>query len=368
MKLRKIGVLTSGGDAPGLNAAIKGVVWGASEAGVEVAGIHDGWLGLLDGFEAETETLDPHAVRTWDRDGGTNIGSSRTNPFAFRRGEAVEDRSAEFVANAEKLGLDAVVALGGEDTMGVAKRLWDLGLPMVGIPKTIDKDLARTDYTIGFDTALRNCVEVIDKARAPAGSHSWVQIVEVMGRHAGHLAFWSGVAGGAYVILVPEHPFRWEKLRSLLEQRLSLRKRGHPRYGVLVVAEGAMAEDGGLVTVDDEMDNFGHVRLGGVGTSISRWIRASTPWDARSVALGHPQRGGSPTAVDRAMGLRLGSAAAACARNGRFGVMVSVRGNVPTSDLGTVPLEEVAGRIEYLDVERYYDVDEYNLRPQDVTV
>jgi len=210
-------------------------------------------------------------------------------------------------------------------------------------------------------------VEIIDHARAPAGSHSWVQIIEVMGRHAGHLAFWSGVAGGAYIILVPENPFSFDQVRDLLERRLDRKGRRHPRYAVVVVAEGASAKGHDLVTVDSEKDDFGHVHLGGVGTSLSRWIRDNTPWDSRSVALGHPQRGGVPTAVDRAMGLRLGSAAAGLIREGRFGVMVSVQGSVPTADLGTVPLKDVAGRIQYLDIDRYYDVDEYNIKVQDVT-
>jgi 6-phosphofructokinase 1 len=361
MGIKRIGVLTSGGDAPGLNAAIKGVVWAASEHGVRVTGILDGWLGLLDGRCDEAQELDPWKTRTWDREGGTNIGSSRTNPLAFREGEKTLDRSAEAARNVEKLGIDVLVALGGEDTMGVAKGLCDRGVPVVGIPKTIDKDLAGTDYTIGFDTALSNCVQIIDRARTPAGSHHWVQVIEVMGRHAGHLAFWSGVAGGAYIILVPEHPFSLEKIYELLERRLSRQGREHPRYAVLVVAEGARREGGDLVTVDSRLDSFGHVHLGGVGTTVSRWIRSDTPWDARAVALGHPQRGGAPTPVDRSVGLCFGAAAARCAVHGRWGVMVSLRGAVHAPLLTTVDLADVAGKIQYLDVDRFYDPREYNI-------
>src|SRR6266511_3354394 len=197
--------------------------------------------------------LDRVAVRRWDRDGGTNLGSSRTNPFrvATEQGEHV-DRSDEAIQNIEKLGLDAIVACGGEDTLGVAARLASKGVPVVGVPKTIDKDLAGTDYTLGFDTALRNVTEVIERSRTPAGSHGWVQVIEIMGRHSGHLALWSGVAGQADMILIPEHPFRYEKVYCHLKDHLGdstshPRDPQHPRYSVIVVAEGAYAEDGELI-------------------------------------------------------------------------------------------------------------------------
>ena len=191
----KVGVLTGGGDAPGLNPAIKGLVYRGSELGLKIVGLFDGWRSLLNPLP-ETLPLKRETVRRWDRDGGTNLGSSRTNPFKqlTETGE-LHDRSAEVLENIEKLKLDAIVACGGEDTLGVAARLASLGVRVVGVPKTIDKDLAGTDYTLGFDTALRNVSEVIERSRTSAGSHGWVQIVEVMGRHAGHLALWSGVAG-----------------------------------------------------------------------------------------------------------------------------------------------------------------------------
>src|SRR5258707_12156852 len=216
----KVGVLTGGGDAPGLNPAIKGLVYRGSELGLEVIGLYDGWRSLLNPLP-DTQPLYRQTVRRWDRDGGTNLGSSRTNPFKqlSETGE-LYDRSAEVLENIEKLKLDAIVACGGEDTLGVAARLASLGVRVVGVPKTIDKDLAGTDYTLGFDTALRNVSEVIERSRTPAGSHGWVQIVEVMGRHAGHLALWSGVAGKAHIILILEHPFRYERGFKLLSYEL----------------------------------------------------------------------------------------------------------------------------------------------------
>src|SRR4051812_6910933 len=267
MKTRtRVGVLTGGGDAPGLNPAIKGLVYRGSELGLEVVGLFDGWRSLLNPLPAVLP-LNRETVRRWDRDGGTNLGSSRTNPFRQVNDEGdAEDRSPEVVENLKELGLDALVICGGEDTLGVAAKLAQRGVHVVGIPKTIDKDLAGTDYTLGFDTALRNISEVIERSRTPAGSHGWVQVIEVMGRHAGHLALWSGVAGQAHLILIPEHPFRYEKVFHQLRERLGdtiahPRDPQRPRYSVIVVAEGAYAEDGELVTVDDLHDAFGHARL-----------------------------------------------------------------------------------------------------------
>src|SRR6266576_4174675 len=237
----RVGVLTGGGDAPGLNPAIKGLVYRGSELGLNVFGLFDGWRSLLNPLP-DVLPLNRETVRRWDRDGGTNLGSSRTNPIRQLMEEGgFEDRSGEVIENIERLGLDAVVVCGGEDTLGVAARLAQSGVRAVGIPKTIDKDIAGTDYTLGFDTALRNVSEVIERSRTPAGSHGWVQIVEVMGRHAGHLALWSGVAGGADLILIPEHPFRFKKIEEHLTARLGdvtgfPRDPHHPRYSVIVVA------------------------------------------------------------------------------------------------------------------------------------
>jgi 6-phosphofructokinase 1 len=366
-KVKRIGVLTGGGDAPGLNPAIKGVVYRASERGIETVGLSDGWLSLLNP-PFDVVALDRGSVRRWDRDGGTNLGSSRTNPFKTPNdlGERV-DKSAEVIANIEKLALDAVVACGGEDTLGVAARLSEKGVPIVGIPKTIDKDLAGTDYTLGFDSALRNVTEVIERSRTPAGSHGWVQVIEVMGRHSGHLALWSGVAGQADMILIPEHPFRYEKVYRHLSNRLGdstshPRDPNHPRYSVIVVAEGAYAEDGELIIIDDRHDAFGHARLGGIAEVLARRIMSDTPYDARSVIIGHPQRGGPPSPVDRIMGLLFGARAADAVAEGDFGKMVSSRGIAPACDISLVDISAVLGKIDTVDVARFYDTDRYHLK------
>jgi 6-phosphofructokinase 1 len=312
--------------------------------------------------------LDREAVRRWDRDGGTNLGSSRTNPFKQVNAEGEgQDRSHEVIENIERLKLDALVVCGGEDTLGVAAILAERGVPIVGVPKTIDKDLAGTDYTLGFDTALRNISEVIEHSRTPAGSHGWVQIVEVMGRHAGHLALWSGVAGQAHLILIPEHPFRYERVFHLLSARLgeSDLSRGlsrRPRYSVIVVAEGARAEDGEMVTIDDQHDAFGHVRLGGIGEVLARKIAAETHYEARAVVLGHPQRGGAPSPIDRIMGMMFGTRAAEAVAEQRFGTLVSARGVAPACEFSLVDISTVQGKINVVDVERYYDTERYHMK------
>jgi len=363
----RIGVLTGGGDAPGLNPAIKGLVYRGSELGLQVIGLLDGWRSLINPAP-EVLPLNRETVRRWDRDGGTNLGSSRTNPFKqLNEAGDLHDRSEEVVENIARLKLEALVVCGGEDTMGVGAKLAQRGISIVGVPKTIDKDLAGTDYTLGFDTALRNVSEVIERSRTPAGSHGWVQIVEVMGRHAGHLALWSGVAGQAHLILIPEHPFRYERVFHLLRDRLgeSDLSRGpsrRPRYSVIVVAEGARAEDGEMVTIDDRHDAFGHVRLGGIGEVLARRITAETHYEARAVILGHPQRGGPPSPIDRIMGMMFGARAAEAVAAGEFGKMISARGIAPACDLSLVDISTVLGTINLVDVERYYDTDRYHLK------
>jgi ATP-dependent phosphofructokinase / diphosphate-dependent phosphofructokinase len=357
--IRRIGVLTGGGDAPGLNPAIRGVTYRASDDHIEVVGIYDGWEGLLDGYAEHTWVLDVNTCRAWDRDGGTHLGSSRTNPFKHKQEGKRVDRSGEVLRNIEALGLDAVVAIGGEDTLGVGKRLADLGAPIVGIPKTIDKDLSATDYTLGFDTSVRTCAEIIERSRTPAGSHHWVQVVEVMGRHAGHLAFWSGLAGGAYLILIPEHQFQLQRVYALLDERLSHKDRKYPRYAVISVAEGALEKGGAEITVDQQKDEFGHARLGGIGGYLAERIRKETAHDARSVALGHPQRGGPPSPVDRAMGWLFGISAVEAILAGRWGQMVSARGIAPACDISLVSLADAVAELNLVDVERFYDTERY---------
>jgi ATP-dependent phosphofructokinase / diphosphate-dependent phosphofructokinase len=366
-EVKTIGVLTGGGDAPGLNPAIKGLVYRASEHDIKVVGLYDGWRSLLNPV-GDVLALDRNVVRRWDRDGGTNLGSSRTNPFQATTGAGERvDRSHEVEENIARLGLDAVVACGGEDTLGVAARLHARGVRVVGIPKTIDKDLAGTDYTLGFDTALRNVTDVIERSRTPAGSHGWVQVIEVMGRHAGHLALWSGVAGNADLILIPEHPFRYEKIFSHLRERLGdttapRRDRTQPRYSVIVVAEGATAEDGELVTLDDRHDAFGHARLGGIAEVLARRIRAETPYDARAAMLGHPQRGGMPSPIDRIMGMMFGARAADALAEGEHGKLVSARGIAPACELSLVEITSVLGQLNVVDIPRHYDTERYHMK------
>src|SRR2546423_1813252 len=363
----RVGVLTGGGDAPGLNPAIKGLVYRGSELGLQVLGLFDGWRSLMNPLP-EVLPLDRATVRRWDRDGGTNLGSSRTNPFRQATEDGrFEDRSREVIENIKTLGLDAVVACGGEDTLGVAAKLTQLGVRVVGIPKTIDKDIAGTDYTLGFDTALRNISEVIERSRTPAGSHGWVQIIEVMGRHAGHLALWSGVAGQAHIVLIPEHPFRYERVFQLLKERLgkpglSREPSQRPRYAVLVVAEGARADDGEMITIDDRHDNFGHARLGGIGDVLARQIASETPYESRAVILGHPQRGGPPSAIDRIMGIMFGARAADAVAENNFGKMVSARGIAPACEFSLVDISIVQGKISLVDVDRDYDTNRYHLK------
>jgi 6-phosphofructokinase 1 len=358
--IKRIGVLTGGGDAPGLNPAIRALTYRAADEAIDVIGIYDGWEGLLDGFCEQTWPLDLGTVRGWDREGGTNLGSSRTNPFKHKQGETRVDRSSEVIANIEKLALDALVAIGGEDTLGVARKLADKGAPVLGIPKTIDKDLSATDYTLGFDTSVQTVAEIVERSRTPAGSHHWVQVVEVMGRHAGHLAFWSGLAGGAYIILIPEHAFDLARVFSLLDERLSVHQdRRSPRYAVIVVSEGAIPKGGHEITVDGAKDEFGHTRLGGIGAWLAERIRHDTEHDARAVALGHPQRGGPPSPVDRHMGWLYGVAAVEAALRREWGKMVSARGIAPACDISLVPLADAVAKLNLVDVDRFYDTDRY---------
>jgi 6-phosphofructokinase len=359
---RRIGVLTGGGDAPGLNPAIRALTYRASDDDIEVVGIYDGWEGLLEGYAEHTWLLDVPTVRGWDREGGTNLGSSRTNPFKHSSGGARRDRSGEVLRSIEALRLDGLVAIGGEDTLGVARRLAEQGAPVVGIPKTIDKDLSATDYTLGFDTSVRTVAEIIERSRTPAGSHHWVQVVEVMGRHAGHLAYWSGLAGGAYLILIPEHAFELARVKDLLDERLTLRSpadRRYPRYAVVVVAEGAVPKGGHEITVDSAKDEFGHARLGGIGAWLAEKIRKDTEHDARSVALGHPQRGGPPSPVDRHMGWLFGVASVEAILRRAFGKMVSARGLAPACDISLVPLADAVAKLNLVDVPRFYDTERY---------
>ena len=323
----RIGVLTGGGDCPGLNAVIRAVVRkGIQHYGHEFVGFRDGWKGPLEGLTME---LDVTAVRGILPRGGTILGSSRTNPIK------VDGGIATIESNLATLGVDALVAIGGEDTLGVATRLHSEGVKVIGVPKTIDNDLNATDYTFGFDTAVNIATEAIDRLHTTAESHHRVLIVEVMGRHAGWIALHSGIAGGANVILIPEEPFDVGQVCEWVENRF----RSH--YApIICVAEGAIPLAGQMVTKDAELDAFGHPKLSGIGEWLAAEIERRTGKEARTTVLGHIQRGGTPTAFDRWLATRFGLAAIDAVHEGDWGKMVALSGvdvvRVPLADATTV--------------------------------
>ena len=360
----KIGILTGGGDCAGLNSAVKWVVKTANDPRLteqrgekmEVVGIREGWQGLVEvnaddpeSMKRWTMPLDEMAVRTWERQGGTVLGSSRTNPFNSKN-----DQSAICVKNIEALGLHALVAVGGEDTLSVAWRLYNMGQRVVGIPKTIDRDLNATDYTLGYDTALNIITEEVDRLRTTAGSHSRIFVVEVMGRHAGWLALEGGEASGAHVILIPEHEFEVEKVAQLLQQR---REEG-VRYDIVVISEGAKVKGGGESYLSDKEDSFGHKALGGIGEYVSRKVEEITGFETRHVVLSHIQRGGKPSAQDRLMGRYFGIAAVDLILEEDFGRMVSWLNGKVTS----VPLKQAIEKLRLVDIDVLYDSVRYNGR------
>jgi ATP-dependent phosphofructokinase / diphosphate-dependent phosphofructokinase len=336
----RIGVLTGGGDCPGLNAVIRAIVRkGVPEYKYEFVGFRDGWRGPL---ESLTMTLDIPAVRGILPRGGTILGSSRTNPFKIDGGV---DQIRRTLMN---LGVDALIAIGGEDTLGVASKLYDLGVHVVGVPKTIDNDLSGTDYTFGFDTAVGIATEAIDRLHTTAESHHRALIVEVMGRHAGWIALHSGMAGGANVILIPEVPFDIAKVCDWVESRF------RTQYApIIVVAEGATPLDGTMAQVAGEKDDFGHVRLGGIGESIAREIESRTGKEARTTVLGHVQRGGTPSSRDRWMATRFGLHAIDAVHDAEWGSMVALRG----SDIIRVPLAEATEKLKTVDPTLYAEAE-----------
>src|SRR6476619_1229070 len=336
----RVGVLTGGGDCPGLNAVIRAVVRkGVKEYGFEFVGFRDGWKGPLEGTTSE---LGIPQVRGILPRGGTILGSSRTNPFK------VEGGVEQIKKNLADLGVDALVAIGGEDTLGVATRLHDLGVNVVGVPKTIDNDLNATDFTFGFDTAVNIAMEAIDRLHTTAESHHRALIVEVMGRHVGWIALHAGIAGGANVILIPEVPFDIEKVCAYVESRFE------SHYSpILVVSEGATPKDGDMVLSTGEKDAFGHVRLGGIGTALASLIEERTGREARAVVLGHIQRGGTPSPFDRVLATRFGLAAVDAVHDGQSGVMVALRG----TDIVRVPLSSATAQLKLVPAERYAEAE-----------
>jgi phosphofructokinase-like protein len=333
----RVGILTGGGDCPGLNAVIRAVTRkGIVFYNFDILGIKNGWLGLIEG---RILPLDLNSISGILPRGGTILGTTRTNPFK------VEDGVGKIFAQVEKFELDAVIAVGGEDTLGVAKKLHDKGLRCVGVPKTIDNDLAGTDYTFGFDTAVSIVTEALDRLHTTAEAHHRVMVVEVMGRHAGWIAVEGGLAGGADIILIPEFPFDLDEICAQIQSR---RERGK-MFSIVVVAEGARPKDAALVTLTGEKDDFGHVRLGGVGNLIAREIEMRTAIDTRVTVLGHIQRGGSPTAFDRILATRFGIAAIDLVKQEKFGCMVGLKGN----RILPVPFEEALSKTKTVDVELY---------------
>jgi ATP-dependent phosphofructokinase / diphosphate-dependent phosphofructokinase len=336
----RIGVLTGGGDCPGLNAVIRAVVRkGVEVYGHEFVGFRDGWKGPLEGVTME---LGVPQVRGILPRGGTILGSSRTNPLKVDGGV---DRIR---GNLEQAGVEALIAIGGEDTLGVATQLAAAGLTVVGVPKTIDNDLGATDYTFGFDTAVQIAVDAIDRLHTTAESHHRALIVEVMGRHAGWIALHSGLAGGANVILIPERPFDIEAVCGYVKQRFQ--RHFAP---IIVVAEGATPAEGTMALQESELDAFGHVRLGGIGQVLEREIQERTGYESRQTVLGHVQRGGTPTATDRILATRFGLHAIDAVHEGDSGVMVALRG----TDIVRVPLSDATRELKLVPLERYAEAE-----------
>jgi len=338
----RVGVLTGGGDCPGLNAVIRGVVRrGVQEYGYEFVGFRDGWKGPLEGLTME---LGIPQVRGILPRGGTILGSSRTNLVKIDGGI---ERTEE---NLRKLGIDALIAIGGEDTLGVATTLTEHGFHVVGVPKTIDNDLSGTDYTFGFDTAVSIATEAIDRLHTTAESHHRILICEVMGRHAGWIALHSGMAGGANVILIPEVEFDLDEVVGWIESRFEA------SYApIVVVAEGALPLGGQLVTKDTSRDSFGHVKLSGIGEWLAQQVEERTGHEARTTVLGHIQRGGTPTAFDRVLATRLGLNAIEAVKDEAWGTMVALHG----TDIVRIPLQEATGTLKTVPFERYEEAKSF---------
>jgi 6-phosphofructokinase 1 len=363
MKKHRIGVLTGGGDCAGLNPTLKWVVKTAMderlewERGIryEVLGIHDGWKGLVNVDLSSPDTrgsitpLNPEVVRTWDRYGGTFLGTSRLSPY-----DPENECSKTVIENIEGLGLEAIVAIGGDGTLAIATRLSKEGVNVVGIPKTIDKDLPETEYTLGYETALNVITEEVDRLRTTAGSHKRMFVVETMGRTAGWLALEGGESCGAYIILIPECEFSMDKVNELVMEG----RRAGTRYEIIVVAEGAKQIGGTEVVKKEGVDSFGHKALGGIGDYLAQEIEKGTKLDTRSVVLSHLQRGGSPCAYDRRMGRYFGIAAIDLIANGNYGKMVCVK----SGGITCCPLENIYGKLSLVDITTEYDPDRYNGR------
>ena len=330
-----IGILTGGGDCPGLNAVIRAVVRRGLQLGYQVLGIKDGWRGML---KADAEPLTLDSISGILPRGGTILGTSRTNPL-----KKEEDKKT-LLANLKAMGIDYLIAVGGEDTLGVARQLVNENVKVVGIPKTIDNDVEGTDQTFGLDTAVSIVTEAIDRLHTTAESHHRVLVVEVMGRHAGWIAMFSGLAGGADCILIPEESKTLEEICEIIRRRHARGK----RFSIIAASEGFQLKgQDALVTKDKPLDQFGHVLLGGIGERLAKLIEKQTSLETRSVVLGHLQRGGSPTAFDRVLGMRYGVKAVDLIEQGKLGHMVCLKGNKITS----IPLLEAMTKLKLVDQE-----------------
>ncbi|MEE1620592.1 6-phosphofructokinase [Zafaria sp. Z1313] len=333
----RIGILTSGGDCPGLNAVIRGAVLnGIKSYDHEFVGFLDGWRGVVDGDIVE---LPRQRVRGISKQGGTIIGTSRTNPFEGENGGPDNIR-----ATLDRLGVDAVIAIGGEGTLAAAKRLTDAGLPIIGVPKTIDNDLDATDYTFGFDTAVSIATEAIDRLRTTGESHHRCMVAEVMGRHVGWIALHCGMAAGAHAILIPEQSVTMEQVNAWV---LEAHERG--RAPLVVVAEGWVPEGADEAYSDRGLDAFGRPRLGGIGDQLAERIEYGTGIETRATVLGHIQRGGVPTAYDRVLATRLGMAAADAVQDKAWGNMVALRG----THINRVPFQAALNNLKRVPQHRY---------------
>jgi 6-phosphofructokinase 1 len=351
----RIGVLTGGGDAPGLNPAVAGIVESAALHGIEVLGLKRGWEALaIEDNEQHVMRLGPEIIREYSRMGGSKLQCSRTNPVSPK-----SDRTDLVKKNMEKLGLDAVIAIGGEDTLGAGATLSERGISVVGIPKTIDRDLAGTEYSLGYDTALNVICDSAERISHTAESHQTIFFLEVMGRHAGWLALRGGEAAFADAILIPEYPFALEKLVSVIGERLEETKdMGFEHtYKLVVVAEGAHIKGEDAVRRDSILDEFGHYSLGGVGNYLKGLLEHEFR-HTRYTALAYLQRGAPPSQKDRQVGRRFGHNAVEMARRGEFGCMVALQ----KSRLTKVPIREIRKSPNLVDVDRYYDIDRLNVR------
>ena len=343
MAEKTVGVLTGGGDCPGLNAVIRAAVRkGITRYNYRFKGIQKGWKGML---ECDWEPLGLEETSGILPKGGTILGTSRTNPFKE------EDGGELVIENMRRMKLDALIAIGGEDTLGVARKLHEMDVPVVGVPKTIDNDLSGTDYTFGFDTAVNIVTEAIDRIHTTAESHNRVMVIEVMGRHSGWIALHAGLAGGADMILIPEQKYTIDEIVETIEKR---HKRGKD-FSIVVVSEGVTLQadksEGEFVVAEAGLDEFGHVKLGGIGQLVCNEVEKRTGFETRVTVLGHLQRGGTPTAFDRVLGTRFGIAAIDLVQQGNFGNMVSLQGN----EIVSIPLSDAVDTLKVVDQE-FYDL------------